>query len=967
MPVIMEHSGKRKSKMAPKRYNAIIQIIGIISGKISLFDWMSTKVLSLHYNRNKLGAACYDQETAAIFVLTDLLEDENDFKMTHSLLLQLEPSIIIVSKKQDVNLLAQLNKSCFGESNTIEIPDKITEMPDKEIEQDNTVNKEGIDDQDENVDESDDEVQAKSMIALHLMPSVAYNFEDAKKRILPLFESMNSTKEENNLRLAFRLDLTATNMICAFGALLKYLDAVRLGVEFEDINMKTPIRSINTIILEEIMQVDDNSKRALQIFQDDLYPSACKTYAAGGARERISLFRMCNRCQSKTIHYFVQDCNLDAADFIRIRLKKICILKGILKRVKSQRLTLNDWRNLYTTCNTAQQILEYIKIREMKFALLDNEMASVGKDITRITAVIFEVINFSESFMENRFVVNANVDENLDHLKELYASLPKTLTRIARMEATALNVPSSVCYIPMFGYLLVVPKNTVFPSSIRNEIELLYETENAIHVKNERMRKLDREIGDIKMEIIDIETNAMLKLKQLVCQYDKSIRQAVYVCATLDCVISLALTAREYNWHSPRYVDESVIDVDDGRHAITELLSTSKFVPNSIRSGGAQTKVKVLMGPNASGKSVYLKQIGIIVFLAHIGSFVPAKSAIIGPVDRIITRIHTLDCVLDGMSTFATDLSQMAIALQRGTGNSLILIDEFGRGTVMEAGFSLLTSSLNYWIRKGKTDCPHIFAVSHFHSLIDHIVKDDSLLSFLTMDVILKDGNFNFQYKLVDGFIDCSYASYIASKVGIDSEIIKRANEIRQCFKCNIPIDPLDDDGELYFKIKPLLENLKNIDFTVNFKDFLRVMTELLLPMEEQDMAIMKDETESDVVKIKIGDSINTEEQIDLARRENMMTKSGESNGSTPRVLQNLGNSAVISTHLQVESTENDSTPNVLESILSVTGRSSILKKTQFEHSSKSSRNVSFLSPVADVQNFKIFAVNSEAKSTINS
>ncbi|MCP9262559.1 BMA-MSH-5, isoform c [Dirofilaria immitis] len=853
---------------------------------------MSTKVLSLHYNRNKLGAACYDQETAAIFVLTDLLEDENDFKMTHSLLLQLEPSIIIVSKKQDVNLLAQLNKSCFGESNTIEIPDKITEMPDKEIEQDNTVNKEGIDDQDENVDESDDEVQAKSMIALHLMPSVAYNFEDAKKRILPLFESMNSTKEENNLRLAFRLDLTATNMICAFGALLKYLDAVRLGVEFEDINMKTPIRSINTIILEEIMQVDDNSKRALQIFQDDLYPSACKTYAAGGARERISLFR-------------------------------------ILKRVKSQRLTLNDWRNLYTTCNTAQQILEYIKIREMKFALLDNEMASVGKDITRITAVIFEVINFSESFMENRFVVNANVDENLDHLKELYASLPKTLTRIARMEATALNVPSSVCYIPMFDGKC----NTC---------------------KNERMRKLDREIGDIKMEIIDIETNAMLKLKQLVCQYDKSIRQAVYVCATLDCVISLALTAREYNWHSPRYVDESVIDVDDGRHAITELLSTSKFVPNSIRSGGAQTKVKVLMGPNASGKSVYLKQIGIIVFLAHIGSFVPAKSAIIGPVDRIITRIHTLDC--------------MAIALQRGTGNSLILIDEFGRGTVMEAGFSLLTSSLNYWIRKGKTDCPHIFAVSHFHSLIDHIVKDDSLLSFLTMDVILKDGNFNFQYKLVDGFIDCSYASYIASKVGIDSEIIKRANEIRQCFKCNIPIDPLDDDGELYFKIKPLLENLKNIDFTVNFKDFLRVMTELLLPMEEQDMAIMKDETESDVVKIKIGDSINTEEQIDLARRENMMTKSGESNGSTPRVLQNLGNSAVISMHLQVESTENDSTPNVLESILSVTGRSSILKKHSLNmQSSKSSRNVSFLSPVADVQNFKIFAVNSEAKSTINS
>ncbi|VDM93755.1 unnamed protein product [Onchocerca ochengi] len=417
-------------------------------------------------------------------------------------------------------------------------------------------------------------------------------------------------------------------------------------------------------------------------------------------------------------------------------------------------------------------------MREMKFELFDDEMTNVVKDITRITAVIFKVINFSESFMENRFVVNANVDRNLDHLKELYALLPKTLTRIARMEASALNVPSSVCYIPMFGYLLVVPKNTVFPSSVQNEIEFVYETENAIHVKNERMRQLDREIGDIKMEIIDIETNAMLKLKQLVCQYDKTIRQAIYICATLDCIISLALTAREYDWHSPRYVDESVIDVDDGRHAITELLSTSKFVANPIRSGGAQTKVKILIGPNASGKSIYLKQIGIIVFLAHIGSFVPAKSAIIGSVDRIITRMHSLDCVLDGMSTFATDLSQMAVALRRGTGNSLILIDEFGRGTIMEAGFSLLTSSLNYWIRKGKTDCPHIFAVSHFHSLIDYVVKDVNLLSFLTMDVMLNDGNFDFQYKLVDGFIDCSHAAYVASKVGIDNKIIKRANQV---------------------------------------------------------------------------------------------------------------------------------------------------------------------------------------------
>ncbi|KAK6107937.1 MutS domain V family protein [Brugia pahangi] len=919
---------------------------------------MSARILSVYYNRNRLGAACYDQETATIFVLTDLLEDEDDFRMAHSLLLQLEPSIVIASKMQDVNLLTKLNKLCFGEENST-----ATKIPDKQTEQNSAINEEEMDEKDEeDVDENEEQTEERPLIALHLMPSVAYNFEDAKKRISSLFESLNLTEEENHLRLAFRVDLTATNMISAFGALLKYLDAVRLGVEFEDINTKTPISTIKTITLEEMLQMDDSSMRALQIFQDDLHPSACKAYSVGGAREGISLFRMCNRCQSKSgeallrrwferpttnretltnrvtaIHYFVQDCNLDSADFIRIRLKKICILKGILKRAKSQRLSVNDWRNLYMTCNTAQQIMDYIKMREIKLKLFENDIRMIGSDITRITAVIFEVINFSESFVENRFVVNANVDGNLDQLKKLYASLPETLTHIARMEAVALNVPSAVCYVPMFGYLLVVPKNTVFPLSVQNEIELLYEIEDALHVKNDRMRQLDREIGDIKMEIIDIETNAMLKLKQLICRYDKAIRQAINVCAKLDCIISLALTAREYNWYCPRYVDESIIDVDDGRHAIMELLSKTKFVPNPIRSGGAQTKVKILMGPNTSGKSIYLKQIGIIVFLAHIGSFVPAKSATIGPVDRIITRMHSLDCVLDGMSTFANDLSQMAIALRRGTGNSLILIDEFGKGTVMEAGLSLLTSSLNYWIRKGKTDCPHVFAVSHFHSLIDHIVKDVNLLSFLTMDVILNDGNFDFQYKLVDGFIDFSHASYVASKVGIGDEVIKRANQIYECLKCNKPIDPLDDDdGELLFKIVPLLDNLKNTDFNVDLKNFLQIMTDLLLPVKERNATLMEEMNENVDMNIQNDDSINVE-QIDLTRSDDQRIKLGQndSHASSSEVLQRLNDSAIILTDLLHGPEDNNSTMiDIFESCLNATGKSSIMKKTQFEHAS---------------------------------
>ncbi|VDM94766.1 unnamed protein product, partial [Onchocerca ochengi] len=167
---------------------------------------------------------------------------------------------------------------------------------------------------------------------------------------------------------------------------------------------------------------------------------------------------------------------------------------------------------------------------------------------------------------------------------------------------------------------------------------------------------------------------------------------------------------------------------------------------------------------------------------------------------------------------------------------------------------------------------------------------------------------------------------------------------IHQCLKCKTSIDPLDDDGELLFKIVPLLENLKNFDFTNDLKDeyFLKVTTDLLLPVKERDVVVMEDNNKSDDINIKIDDSVNIgEEEADLTGSDNVTRKLGESYGSTSEALQKFDNLTINSTNLQVESGGNDSMSN----------------------SSKSSRNVSFLSPVADFQSPKTFAVENEAKS----
>ena len=174
------------------------------------------------------------------------------------------------------------------------------------------------------------------------------------------------------------------------------------------------------------------------------------------------------------------------------------------------------------------------------------------------------------------------------------------------------------------------------------------------------MDRLDQEIGDIKMQIIDTERSTMIRLQTLILKRSGIILQAVEAAATLDCLISLAAVARELNWHRPQLVNEPVIDIGSARHPLSEITCDFTFVPNPIKSGGNNTKVKLISGPNASGKSVYLKSVGIVAYLAHIGSFVPAESVTIGPINRIVTRMYTIDSVMDGMSSFANDLKQVS-------------------------------------------------------------------------------------------------------------------------------------------------------------------------------------------------------------------------------------------------------------------------------------------------------------------
>lgn len=230
-----------------------------------------------------------------------------------------------------------------------------------------------------------------------------------------------------------------------------------------------------------------------------------------------------------------------------------------------------------------------------------------------------------------------------------------------------------------------------------------------------------------------------------------------------------------------------MIEIKDGRHPLQELF-VQKFISNSFVSRENEKKVHVITGPNACGKSVYLKQICLIVYMSQIGSFVPAEYVRLTPVDRIFTRIKSNESISTGESTYLSDIKQIADICQEYSDNSLIVIDEFGKSTDFRSGLALLSALVDFFIEHEKT--AHILITTHFLSLPKHIRYHEKVF-FKTFQVSLMNDIISYGYKLLDGISPASYGILVAKAVGISPDIVERAFQVKQMFENNNLIEPL--------------------------------------------------------------------------------------------------------------------------------------------------------------------------------
>lgn len=269
--------------------------------------------------------------------------------------------------------------------------------------------------------------------------------------------------------------------------------------------------------------------------------------------------------------------------------------------------------------------------------------------------------------------------------------------------------------------------------------------------------------------------------------------EASDMCGEFDSILALALGAKKYNWKPPRMVEGSVIEVEGGWHPLQQLVVPS-FVPNDcyVAAGSVSfkdsperpTQVLVLTGPNHSGKSVYLKQVAIIVFLAHIGSFVPAASATVGLTDRIMTCISPRESMSGSESTFAADMKQATLSMKSTTSRSLVLVDEFGKGTNGDDGSGLLAALLDYFLSLADNG-PRVLVASHYHEIFEGgYLAHHPGLYLAHMDVRVdwdlprSEDQVTYLFKLAEGHSTSSFGSRCAALNGVPSLVVERAEAI---------------------------------------------------------------------------------------------------------------------------------------------------------------------------------------------
>jgi DNA mismatch repair protein MutS len=460
---------------------------------------------------------------------------------------------------------------------------------------------------------------------------------------------------------------------------------------------------------------------------------------------------------------------------LREDLEEIGDMERLISRICVGRANGRDVINLKTS-------IEQIPKIKMHFPNPDD--AYLQDILSRLKFLIQIKERIEESISDNPpatlrdgGIIKEGFSEELDELRDIARNGKKYLAGIKDQLAREAGIPSlKIGYNKVFGYYIEVTnahKDKVPESFIRKQTLV-----NAERYITPELKEVEEKIlsAEDKSKVLEFELFEEIRL--FLSEFAEDVQSVAQAIAEIDVLQSFAEVAFKNNYCKPEMLDSDVIDIKAGRHPVVEksLPAGEPFIPNDIYLDNSEHQILIITGPNMAGKSIVLRQTGLIVLLAQIGSFVPAKAAKIGLVDKIFTRVGASDNLAAGESTFLVEMNEAANILNNATPRSLILLDEVGRGTSTFDGLSIAWSLAEFLHNNAAKAAKTLFA-THYHELNELESLYDRIKNF-NVQVKEHDGKVIFLRKLVRGGADHSYGIQVANMAGLPEVLIRRATEI---------------------------------------------------------------------------------------------------------------------------------------------------------------------------------------------
>lgn len=456
---------------------------------------------------------------------------------------------------------------------------------------------------------------------------------------------------------------------------------------------------------------------------------------------------------------------------VRAALKGVFDLERLMSRVMYKSASPRDIYALGQTCMRLPLLKKEISVLKSKLLIELNGSIDELAEIAQL--VENAIVDEPPVSLKDGGVIKGGFNEEIDRLRDITGGGESILREMEQREREATGIRTlKVGYNRVFGYYIEVSKSFVgqVPAHYHRKQTLT----NGERYITDELKKVEGEILGANDRILALEQAVFGEIRSFIATKLELIQRTAAAVSEVDTLCSFAQVSLENNYVKPEITMDSIVDIKDGRHPVIEqILLDHPFTPNDVYLDKSDNRLLIITGPNMSGKSTFMRQTAIIVLMAQIGCFVPARYAKIGVVDRIFTRVGASDDLTAGQSTFMVEMNEVAEILQNATKSSLVILDEIGRGTSTFDGISIAKSVAEHISQK--IGCKTLFA-THYHELIT-MEKDYKGVKNFSVAVSKRGDDIKFLHKIVPGGTDDSYGIEVAKLAGLPNKVIQRAKE----------------------------------------------------------------------------------------------------------------------------------------------------------------------------------------------